>query len=210
MKQERILIAEDYNNQLSPNFYFAIRQLRKTLTNEKLGEVGLTLDSNVLRDILSGGNETETKVREKLKEQLLNGYQLPAVKRSNEELAEKLLKDFLIMATKAKSTMSDFRFIPIECFYVDAAKSIELDKQGEIILKEASNLYIDKPEQIEVYKQALKVLDEVKKLGDMADKYKCSASGARGILTILPNDERVIVPGNVVDCHPDGLWMRAR
>ena len=75
MKQERILIAEDYNNQLSPNFYFAIRQLRKTLTNEKLGEVGLTLDSNVLRDILSGGNETETKVREKLKEQLLNGYQ---------------------------------------------------------------------------------------------------------------------------------------
>ena len=55
MKQERILIAEDYNNQLSPNFYFAIRQLRKTLTNEKLGEVGLTLDSNVLRDILSGG-----------------------------------------------------------------------------------------------------------------------------------------------------------
>ena len=170
MKQERILIAEDYNNQLSSNFYFAIRQLRKTLTNEKLGEVGLTLDSNVLRDILSGGNETETKVREKLKEQLLNGYQLPAVKRSNEELAEKLLKDFLIMATKAKSTMSDFRFIPIECFYVDAAKSIELDKQGEIILKEASNLYIDKPEQIEVYKQALKVLDEVKKLGDMADK----------------------------------------
>ena len=63
MKQERILIAEDYNNQLSSNFYFAIRQLRKTLTNEKLGEVGLTLDSNVLRDILSGGNETETKVR---------------------------------------------------------------------------------------------------------------------------------------------------
>ena len=60
------------------------------------------------------------------------------------------------MATKAKSTMSDFRFIPIECFYVDDAKSIELDKQGEIILNEASNLYIDKPEQIEVYKQALK------------------------------------------------------
>ena len=24
MKQERILIAEDYNNQLSSNFYFAI------------------------------------------------------------------------------------------------------------------------------------------------------------------------------------------
>ena len=71
-------------------------------------------------------------------------------------------------------------------------------------------LAIDKPEQIEVYKQALKVLDEVKKLGDMADKYKCSAFGARGILTILPNDEMVIVPGNVVDCHPDGLWMRAR
>ena len=43
---------------------------RKTLTNEKMGEVGLTLDSDVLRDILSGGNETETKVREKLKEQL--------------------------------------------------------------------------------------------------------------------------------------------
>ena len=39
------------------------------------------------------------------------------------------------MATKAKSTMSDFRFIPIECFYVDAAKSIELDKQGEILYK---------------------------------------------------------------------------
>ena len=89
MKQERILIAEDYNNQLSPNFYFAIRQLRKTLTNEKLGEVGLTLDSNVLRDILSGGNETETKVREKLKEQLLNGYQLPAVKRRTEEKDDK-------------------------------------------------------------------------------------------------------------------------
>ena len=29
MKQERILIAEDYNNQLSSNFYFAIRQLEK-------------------------------------------------------------------------------------------------------------------------------------------------------------------------------------
>ena len=77
-------------------------------------------------------------------------------------------------------------------------------------MKEASNLYIDKREQIEVYNQALKVLGEVKKLEEIASKYKCAAFGSRGVLALIPNKEIVIVPGNVVDCHPDGLWMRAR
>lgn len=210
MKQERILIAENYNSRLDYNFHSAIGKLRETLTNDKLEEVGLTLDSEALRDILSGGGETEAKVREMLNEQLLSGYQLPAVKRSNEELAEKLLKDFLKMVSAAKSTMSEFRFIPAGCFYVDGAGRVELDKQGTNILKEASNLYIDKSEQIEVYNQALKVLDEVKKLEEMASKYKCAAFGSRGVLAMIPGNEIVVVPGNVVDCHPDGLWMRAR
>lgn len=210
MKQERILIQEEYNRQLGYNFHVAIGKLRETLTNDKLEEVGLTLDSEALRDILSGGGETEAKVREMLNEQLLSGYQLPAVKRSNEELAEKLLKDFLKMVSAAKSTMSEFRFIPAGCFYVDGAGRVELDKQGTNILKEASNLYIDKSEQIEVYNQALKVLDEVKKLEEMASKYKCAAFGSRGVLAMIPGNEIVVVPGNVVDCHPDGLWMRAR
>lgn len=210
MKQERILIAENYNRRLDYNFYVAIGKLRETLTNEKLGEVGLTLDSEVLRDILSGDGETEAKVREMLTGQLLSGYQLPAVKRSNEGLAEKLLKDFLKMAAAAKSTMSEFRFIPAGCFYVDGAGRIELDKQGADMLKEASNLYIDKPEQIEVYNQALKVLDEVKKLEGIASKYKCTSFGSRGVLTMLPGNEIVVRPDNVVECHPDGLWMRAK
>lgn len=71
MKQERILIQEEYNRQLGYNFHVAIGKLRETLTNEKLGEVGLTLDAEALRDILSGGGETEAKVREMLNEQLL-------------------------------------------------------------------------------------------------------------------------------------------
>lgn len=210
MRQERILIQEEYNRQLGYNFHVAIGKLRETLTNEKLGEVGLTLNSYVLRDILSGDGETEAKVREMLTGQLLSGYQLPAVKRSNEGLAEKLLKDFLKMAAAAKSTMSEFRFIPAGCFYVDGAGRIELDKQGADMLKEASNLYIDKPEQIEVYNQALKVLDEVKKLEGMASKYKCTSFGSRGVLAMLPGEEIVVRPDNVVECHPDGLWMRAR
>lgn len=92
MKQERILIAEDYNNQLSSNFYFAIRQLRKTLTNEKMGEVGLTLDSDVLRDILSGGNETETKVREKLKEQAFKRLSTSGSQKKQRGISRKVTK----------------------------------------------------------------------------------------------------------------------
>lgn len=210
MKQERILIAEDYNSRLSYNFHSAMAKLRETIAYNKLNEVGLSLTTEIVRDIISGGDETEIKVREILKEQLLSGYQLPAVKRSNEDFAEKLLKDFLKMVVAARSAMSEFRFIPAECFYVDGVGRIELDKQGEEVLKEASNLYIDKREQIEVYNQALKVLGEVKKLEEIASKYKCAAFGSRGVLALIPNKKIVIVPGNVVNCHPDGLWMRAR
>ena len=159
MKQERILIKEGYNSQLGINFHYAMERLRESLTNDKLKEVGLSLTTEVLRDILSGASETETKVRNTLNEQLLSGCQLPAVRRNNEVLLEKLLSDFLKMIAVSKSAISEFRFIPAECFHVDGTNRIEISQEGERILKEASNLYIDKPEQIEVYRAAQEVLN---------------------------------------------------
>lgn len=210
MKQERILIQEDYYYTLRLNFSRSIARLRETLTADKLSEVGLSLTTEGVRDILSGGEKSEAKVRSILYTQLLSGYQLPAIKKSNEELANKLLKDFWKMVSNAQSAMSDFRFIPASCFYVDGGNRIEINREGESLLKEASNLYIDKPEQIEVYRQALRVLEEVKKLEEMTGKYQCNALGSRGVLAMLPGNEITLNPGNVVECHPDGIWMRAR
>lgn len=209
MKQERILIKEGYKSQLGISFHYAMEKLREALTCEKLQEVGLTLDSETLIDVLTGGGKTEAKVRKMLKEQLLSGYQLPAIKRSNEELAEKLLKDFMKTVATAKYVMNDFRFIPAEYFYVDGVGRIEVDKQGEAVLKDASNLYIDKPEQIEVYHAAQEVIKAVEKLDALAVKYKCSAFGSHAVLVRIGSHLEVN-PDGVVDCHPDGLWMRAR
>ena len=209
MKQERILIKEGYNSQLGINFHYAMERLRESLTNDKLKEVGLSLTTEVLGDILSGASETETKVRNTLNEQLLSGCQLPAVRRNNEVLLEKLLSDFLKMIAVSKSAISEFRFIPAECFHVDGTNRIEISQEGERILKEASNLYIDKPEQIEVYRAAQEVLNASEKLQSLASKYKCNAFNHRAVLALV-GGHLEIIPDGVADCHPDGIWMRAK
>lgn len=207
MKQNRILIKENYRIALTRDFEVSLTKLRETLSTDKLNEVGLSLSTALLRDMLFGGHRTEEKVLNSLNEAFFSPSQLPMQRRQAAETVNMLLNELRSIIRSARSAMSEFRFVPVEYFYVSPAGSIEVTKEGEQMVQEAANLYIDQPEQIEVYQAADAVIMAVETLQSLASRFGCNAFGSRGVLALI-GDKLEVVPDVITECYSDGVWHR--
>lgn len=207
MKQNRILIKENYRIVLTRDFEISLTKLREALSADKLNEVGLSLSTDLLRDVLSGGQGTEENALNRLNEAFLGSFQLPVQRRQANETVDRLLNGLRAVIRSARSAMSEFRFVPIEHFYVSPAGSIEVTKEGEQIVREAANLYIEEPEQIEVYQAADAVIKAVETLQALASRFNCNAFGSHGVLALI-GDKLEVMPDVITECYSGGIWTR--
>lgn len=202
-EQEKICIKPS-NQAKRQKLSWALNDLADLLSHD-LEQFGLSFTTEVVQDIITGGQKAKAELSTRISE-ALGRCMFPAERKEQEQRLNVLPGRLNGLISKAQNITYDFRFIPVNCFEL---------KDGVILANEdALNLcdyqekiYITMPEQIEVYEAAQEVVKAVEKLQSLASKYHCSAFGCRGILEVQ-TDHVEICPGALVECYPEGVWVR--
>ena len=89
-------------------------------------------------------------------------------------------------AAKFKSASNH---VPADCYTVDSNGQVTFDSEvAEAVFSEAANLYIDDPQQIELYNAALKALSALQELDTLARKYGMYAINRTNYRAIIDMD----------------------
>lgn len=198
------------NNNIKYTFQKHLEALRETFTPEKVERYGLSFNTEILRDLLSGGKEASTALLNRMNDDLMNDKSLPVFRKEKERVYKELLDDFESLCKLMKRKADEYPYILPEYYYIaDGTNFIDVLPNAFEAIDEAGRIYIDNPETIAVYRQSVKVKEEFDKLRAMAEKYKCYPMGLRGILSFDNKDNTVEINTSViVECHQNGVWKR--
>lgn len=169
-EEKQICIGNIPQVQSRYSFDNAISSLRELITSDKVKEYGEELTTDVLRDLLSGGDDIRSRMLDKFNASLTSVF-FPAERRQKEEVYKALLLRFDELVRKIRNITADFKYIPIEAYTV-GTDSVEYDSEiVESAFAEAGNVYISKPSQVEVYKAAKRALQAIRNLDTLAQRY---------------------------------------
>ncbi|MFR0677603.1 hypothetical protein [Dysgonomonas mossii] len=211
-KEEKILVGKNKWDQSELNLINALKKINDAFTESRLSEFGIPYDTESLQDFISGRHDFARKFRDNLENDINSDDSLPALKRQKDQIYRGLVEQLNLLIQEIKKATADIRFIPAKYFYIDFNKSKVLAQNEAFELaKEQANIYIDKPEQIEVYQLTEKILSDIKKLDELVKKYGLTAFGSRGIFDNWDDTGEIFVSiGALVECHPNGVWAKAK
>lgn len=205
MRSQRIFIGKK-DSDLLYNFNNAIEKLNGIITRQQIEEYGEDMTTETLHTLLMGGEAIRLRMVEKFNTSL-GGVIFPAERRQKESVYTDLLSSYTVLCDKARAIVRDFAYIPVECYVIDGNGQISYDKiPVNKIFDEQTNIYIDRPEQIEAYEAAVKASEALKALDAIAGKYGFNALSERKSILDLSNYD--VYPLCIAECHPDGLMMR--
>lgn len=202
-EQEKICIKPS-NQAKRQKLRWALNDLAELLSND-LEQFRLLFTTEVVQDIITGGQKAKAELSTRISE-TLGRCMFPVERKEREQQLNVLPDRFNSLISKAQNTIYDFRFIPVNCFEVKDGV-ILANEDALNLCDEQEKIYITMTEQIEVYEAAQEVVQAVEKLQSLASKYHCSAFGCRGILE-MQSDHVEICPGALVECYPEGVWVR--
>ena len=166
-------------------FRSAVDKLREIVTPAVLAEFGEELTADNLRDIMSG---IRARMTEKFNAALAP-IVFPAERSQKEELYTSLLEQFNEICRKVQKRFESFGTVPADCYTVDSNGQVTFDSEvAEAVFSEAANLYIDDPQQIELYNAALKALSALQELDTLARKYGMYAINRTNYRAIIDMD----------------------
>ena len=169
-------------------FRSAVDKLREIVTPAVLAEFGEELTADNLRDIMSGGTAIRARMTEKFNAALAP-IVFPAERSQKEELYTSLLEQFNEICRKVQKRFESFGTVPADCYTVDSNGQVTFDSEvAEAVFSEAANLYIDDPQQIELYNAALKALSALQELDTLARKYGMYAINRTNYRAIIDMD----------------------
>lgn len=169
-------------------FRSAVDKLREIVTPAVLAEFGEELTADNLRDIMSGGTAICARMTEKFNAALAP-IVFPAERSQKEELYTSLLEQFNEICRKVQKRFESFGTVPADCYTVDSNGQVTFDSEvAEAVFSEAANLYIDDPQQIELYNAALKALSALQELDTLARKYGMYAINRTNYRAIIDMD----------------------
>ena len=191
-------------------FYNHLKGIRSIFTPEKVGSLNLEFTTEILQDMMSGGEYTIRKITEKINNDLMSSKELPVFKKEKEKIYKEYLEDLQSFAKRLKNKANDFPSVLPEHYHiVSGTNMVDASPEVSNILEDMRNVYIEAPECIEAYNQAQKVIQEVAKLKELVKPYSCDVFGKRGVLEVLEYaDEVKISIGAMCECHPNGIWCR--
>ena len=165
-------------------FRSAVEKLREIVTPAVLAEFGEELTADNLRDIMSGGTAIRARMTEKLAP-----IEFPADRSQKEELYTSLLEQFNEICRKVQKRFESFGTVPADCYTVDSDGQVTFDSEvAEAVFSEAANMYIEDPQQIELYNAASKALSALQELDTLARKYGMYAINRTNYRTIIDID----------------------
>lgn len=208
-KKERICIGKtsyDWKWQFKNH----LEAIRGIFTPEKVESLNLEFSTEILQDMMSGGESTIRKVMEKINNDLLNSTELPVFRKEKERIYKEYLEDLKSFAKSLKRKSIDFSCVLPEYYcIVHDTNLVDVLPEAFNAIDEQSKIYIEDPECIEAYNQAQKVIKEIEKLKELVKPYSCDVFGRRGVLNVFENaDEVEISIGAIRECHSNGVWCR--
>lgn len=208
-KKERICIGKT-SHDWKYQFNNHLKDIRGIFTPERVENLNLEFSTEILQDMMSGGEATIRKITEKTNNDLMNSKELPVFRKEKERIYKEYLEDLESFAKRLKSKASDFSSVLPEHYYiVNGTNVVDVYPEAFNILEDMRNVYVEAPECIEAYNQAQKVIQEVAKLKELVKPYSCDVFGRRGVLEVLEYaDEVKISIGAMCECHPNGIWCR--
>ena len=189
------------------DFEKMLSKLQGIISRQKIEEFGIELNTEILQDLIAGGENTGKTVLERLNKDLLDDASLPIIRRQKEQMYNQLLHEFELLKVAVHKLVKDFPYVLPEMYFIGDDGWIHAQEEAFALCDEQGKIYIDKPEQIEVYHQAIKAIDEINKLQEMAAKYYCSALGHRAVIGFEKDTAR-LYPGALIECHSSGIFVR--
>ena len=189
------------------DFEKMLSKLQGIINRQKVEEFGVELSTEVLQDLIAGGENTGKNVLERLNKDLLDDVSLPIIRRQKEQMYNQLLQEFEQLKVAVHKSAKDFPYVLPETYFIGHDGWIHAQEEAFALCDEQGKIYIDKPEQIEVYHQAIKAIDEINKLQEMAAKYACNALGYRAVIKKKKDTAR-LYPGTLIECHSNGIFAR--
>ena len=189
------------------DFEKMLSKLQGIINRQKVEEFGVELSTEVLQDLIAGGENTGKNVLERLNKDLLDDVSLPIIRRQKEQMYNQLLQEFEQLKVAVHKSAKDFPYVLPEMYFIGDDGWIHAQEEAFALCDEQGKIYIDKPEQIEVYHQAIKAIDEINKLQEMAAKYACNALGYRAVIGFEKDTAR-LYPGTLIECHSNGIFAR--
>lgn len=209
---EKILVGRNNSDPSTIQLLNALNKLNEAFTEARLSEFEISYRDESLHDFISGKRELACQFRNRLENDINNDTSLPAIKRQKDKIYQGLMEELNKLIAEIKKATEEIRYIPAELFYIDYNKSKILAKKEAYDFAESrADIYIDKPEQKEMYHLAKKVLDDIEKIEKIAQKYAMSAFGSRGVFDNYTDTGALFISiGALVECLPDGVWARAK
>lgn len=170
--------------------------------------LGIEFNTETAHDIISGGFETEARLEEMLRTALENAV-FPFQKQEVQTYGDKMHQKLRDAVKLNKRLIGPDYGLSSMMFYVDSDGALKVCDEGISILKDAELLYIDKPEQIEIYHDCVAIIKAIQSLEEKVSKYGMSATlGGRAVLSL--GGEIHINPGNIADCYPGNYLQRTK
>lgn len=205
---ERICLGSNGKN-LTLVFNTDLRKANQA-AQEFASESGIEYNTSVAQDLISGGIRTEARLNEMVQSAIDNAV-LPPQKHEIMEYKKKALKKLSAAVMQCKRLVSPDYGLSSRMFYVEADGNIKLADEGIEALEDAERLYIDKPEQIEIYNDCKDIMEAIERLQDKTAKFGMTAtSGGRAVLAFSPDGSLYVNPHNIADCYTGNFFQRSR
>ena len=137
------------SNTFRSDFEKMLSKLQGVVTRQKIEEFGIELNTEILQDLIAGGENTGKTVLERLNKDLLDDASLPIIRRQKEQMYNQLLQEFEQLKVDIHKSVKNFPYILPEMYFIGDDGWIHAQEEAFALCDEQGKIYIDKPEQIE-------------------------------------------------------------
>ena len=93
------------------DFEKMLSKLQGIINRQKVEEFGVELSTEVLQDLIAGGENTGKNVLERLNKDLLDDVSLPIIRRQKEQMYNQLLQEFEQLKVAVHKSAKDFPYV---------------------------------------------------------------------------------------------------
>ena len=205
-KTERICLGSN-GKQVVTEFNSDLNKANQA-AREFASMLGVRYNTDMVQDLISGGVASESQLNNMIKTALDRAV-FPFQREEIQVYAHKMRESFSGVVKLCKRLISSDYGTSAKMFYVDADNSMKLCDEGVELINDAEKLYIDKPEQIEVYNDCNAIIEAIAQLNDKVSDYGMTATyGGRAVLTTLPDGNVHLNSHNIADCYTGNFFQR--
>ena len=111
------------------DFEKMLSKLQGIISRQKIEEFGIELNTEILQDLIAGGENTGKTVLERLNKDLLDDASLPIIRRQKEQMYNQLLQEFELLKVAVHKLVKDFPYVLPEMYFIGRSEERRVGKE---------------------------------------------------------------------------------